>query len=519
MMEAPHLTAIAQNAIFLCEIVFLALIVNIVKRRMYTLLHLSDLHRSKHDPISNDELLSCLITDSERHKTENPQITKPNAIIVSGDIIQGLPLGATDYPAALDIQYDEAIDLLAKLSDAFVEGDRSRVIIVPGNHDVDWNASRSAMEKVDIKDQDIPALLSLAGSPYRWSWKTQELFRISDITKYETRLDSFRKLIEEFYVGTALQYPIDPNLYWNLFALDEGKIVVCAFNSCSNNDCFNYIGSIPYSAIASSHLAMSNVPLPKLKIAIWHHNTSGPPERTDYMDVETISLMIDKGFRLGLHGHHHKSDVLAYNYFISEMLSMALVSAGSLCAGPTDLPTGFRRQYNIIEIADDYRHARIHVREMRGAGVFVPGRLVSIGSSSYMDVKWSGFVASSLVNSGRSDMEVLKVVEEIEKLISADDFDDSVKLIKANESLLGNYGRKLKIEALFKMSAWDKLLILLRNPQNIYELTLYTRAAIQRKEWDIAETILKEELKKERYESGIIQTLLDEVTMAKRILL
>src|SRR5262245_58974096 len=92
---------------------------------MYTLMHISDLHRSSANPISNDELISGLVSDQERFAYEMPEITKPQAIIVSGDLVQGLPLGAPTYPDDLKAQYDEAFDLLIRLADAFTDGDRS----------------------------------------------------------------------------------------------------------------------------------------------------------------------------------------------------------------------------------------------------------------------------------------------------------------------------------------------------------------------------------------------------------
>ena len=43
---------------------------------------------------------------------------------------------------------------------------------------------------------------------------------------------------------------------------------------------------------------------------------------------------------------------------------MAVISAGSLCAGNKELPRGVNRQYNLIVIDNNFTHARVHVREM-----------------------------------------------------------------------------------------------------------------------------------------------------------
>ena len=105
---------------------------------MFTLMHISDLHRSISAPISNNELLSSLVLDRDKCSNEQPSINNPDAIIVSGDLVQGLPIGHIGYPADLERQYEEAFAFLVELANTFVEGDRSKVIVVPGNHDVDW---------------------------------------------------------------------------------------------------------------------------------------------------------------------------------------------------------------------------------------------------------------------------------------------------------------------------------------------------------------------------------------------
>lgn len=89
---------------------------------MFNLLHLSDIHRSEVDPISNNELLSCLISDSARFKGETPPLSMPDAVVVSGDLVQGLPMGSREYPDGLRKQYDQALEFLARLADVFVQG-------------------------------------------------------------------------------------------------------------------------------------------------------------------------------------------------------------------------------------------------------------------------------------------------------------------------------------------------------------------------------------------------------------
>jgi 3',5'-cyclic AMP phosphodiesterase CpdA len=99
---------------------------------VFSILHISDLHRSPRDPISNDELVSALVGDRDRYVHEEPAIPAPDAIVVSGDIIQGVPLGAANHEAELAAQYEVAGQFLDELVRRFLNGDRSRLILVPG---------------------------------------------------------------------------------------------------------------------------------------------------------------------------------------------------------------------------------------------------------------------------------------------------------------------------------------------------------------------------------------------------
>src|SRR5437870_2400034 len=102
-----------------------------------SILHISDLHRNPDSPIRNDALLGSLENDRQRYTMkEDPLVRPPDIIIVSGDIIQGVPPGTIDVDEKLREQYGEALDFLGQAADLLVAGDRQRVVLVPGNHDV-----------------------------------------------------------------------------------------------------------------------------------------------------------------------------------------------------------------------------------------------------------------------------------------------------------------------------------------------------------------------------------------------
>src|SRR5205823_5160066 len=102
-----------------------------------SILHISDLHRDPDNPIRNDVLLDSLENDRRHYcAEETPSVRRPDLIIVSGDIIHGIKSDAPEPDKKLREQYHEALDFLNVLTDRFVAGDRGRVVIVPGNHDV-----------------------------------------------------------------------------------------------------------------------------------------------------------------------------------------------------------------------------------------------------------------------------------------------------------------------------------------------------------------------------------------------
>src|SRR5262245_16047781 len=115
-----------------------------------SILHLSDLHRDPTNEVRNKALLLSLEQDRDRYRIETPKISDPNLIIVSGDIIHGVKHDEPNAEAELQRQYDQAESFLSELADRFVDGDRERVVIIPGNHDVSFFHAHQAMKQVKV---------------------------------------------------------------------------------------------------------------------------------------------------------------------------------------------------------------------------------------------------------------------------------------------------------------------------------------------------------------------------------
>lgn len=459
---------------------------------MFSILHISDLHRSSSDPISNDELLSTLIADRDKYVREDPPIVPPQAIVVSGDLVQGVPLDvdAADASQELERQYDVALEFLTRLTDRFVEGERSRVILVPGNHDVAWGVAKAAMIPVAVDDGTVTLSPNAFGpeTDLRWSWKERCVYRIVDRDLYEKRFDGYRRLVNEFYNGIDLPYALSNDLYFQLFELLDGRIGVAAFNSCAGNDCYSFHGAIPEKALAQAHIGLRDKDAGyDLLMAVWHHNVQGAPYASDYMDLSAVYRLIGKGFRLGLHGHQHRSEMIDRYIHLPEQAPMAVVSVGSLCAGHKELPTGVNRQYNILELDDELSSTRVHVREMAIATVFGQGRRTEFGGKSFVDLNWG----NARLQSARLARERDAVVRA-EKSLNDGDFAGAVSLLAPLDPAFDTYARTLLVEALTQGALWKEALQVLDPPKSVRDLTLLIHAAVEIGHFDEAEVSLAE---------------------------
>jgi predicted MPP superfamily phosphohydrolase len=450
----------------------------------YTILHLSDLHRSSAHPIRNDELISALLSDRDRYAKEAPVILAPDAIVVTGDLVYGAALGADGYAADLDEQYAVAENFLELLSQLFLDGDRSRLVIVPGNHDVDWNGAKAAMRLAE--GDEIPNRFTLqnctASSDLRWDWRERRIYKIVERDLYEQRLLRFDRLVERFYAATDVR----STPLFRIHQLAEGRICLVAFNSCHGNDPFTLQGCIKEGAIAEAHLTLREL-RPTLAVAAWHHNIERPPPAIDYMDPVTVAEMIGKGFRLGLHGHQHRADAVHRYVRLPDEERMAVISAGSLCAGGADLPTGVNRQYNVVEIDDDLEAARVHVREVVTGTIFAPARRSEFGLHTYVDLKWER--PAGPLGGGTEDEPAR--LEAADRALGEGHPERVPEALGDLVPAAGSYARRLLAKALEALGRWEELATLLDPPTNSGELFQATNALVEAGTPDVASAFLQ----------------------------
>ena len=338
-----------------------------------SILHISDLHRDRNNPIRNDVLLDSLENDCRHFSAEeDPRVRVPDLIVVSGDIIQGIRSDVPEPDKRLREQYDEASGFMSRLAERFVGGDRERVIIVPGNHDVSAYHVDKSLELVDVlpdRNKKLINELFLAESELRWSWADFNLYKIADPAMYIQRMAAFAQFYSDFYDGKRT-YDLDPAKQLDVFDYPEFDLTIAGFSSCYNNDLYNRQGAIHPGCIAEAGARLRHPSFAsRLRMAVWHHNTEGPPARSDYMDPDLIQNLIDRGFSLGLHGHQHRPQYLDTRFRHGIERKITVISAGTLCGGP-DFRHG--RAYNVIELSTAERAGRLHVREMQNDNLSLP---------------------------------------------------------------------------------------------------------------------------------------------------
>jgi hypothetical protein len=239
-------------------------------------------------------------------------------------------------------------------------------------------------------------LLQAPNSVLRWSWDDLAFYEIADANHYGTRLDGFRSFYSGFYRGRRA-YASEPGQQYDLFDYPNFNLTVVGFSSCHNNDPLNRVGAIHPDAIAQAAIRLREYRYRnRLVLAVWHHNTSGSPLQFDYMDPTTLQILIDNGFSIGFHGHQHKEQFIDEKFAVGESRKITVISAGTLCAGPSGLPSGYSRAYNLLELDTVALTGRLHLRHMHnetfGSPVWGPG-FFRASLKTYIDFRVQGPVS------------------------------------------------------------------------------------------------------------------------------
>ncbi len=303
------------------------------------ILHLSDLHFGTLDQAN---LWSSQLAEDLRNELEIPQL---DALILSGDI--------ANY--STPDEYNAAEHFLNKLRQQF-SLTPEQIIIVPGNHDINWKQAKKAyrLERREEYDGELREGCYIDRG---------DIIEIRDEQDYKQRFANF----SHFYqVIKGEPYPPDYEQQGILHHLTEQNLLILGLNSAWQLD-HHYKTRANIHPIALSN-ALDQINLNQktyqncLKIAVWHHpiHSTGEDRITDAAFLDRLAVA---GFRLFLHGHVHEAKTSNYRYDMNkDGRNLDQICAGTFGAPTKELVTGTPWQYNLLKFEGDKLTVRTRCR-------------------------------------------------------------------------------------------------------------------------------------------------------------
>lgn len=467
-----------------------------------TVLHISDLHRDSGSAITTDSLLESLRRDRERYTADG--IPAPDLAVVSGDIVYGVNSNSPEADALLKKQYVEAATFLTGLADMFFHGDRDRVILVPGNHDISHphviRATESTAIPTDATQRALLASqLSEDNSTWRWVASDFALRRLVDQDMYGRRLEPYAEFYIDFYASKR-SFSLDPSKQFAVHDLAHLGLVVVGLSSCCDNDLFNRAGRIHPDCVAGATRAVAgHVKDGRVALAVWHHNLAGGPKDADYVDADVLQSLIDGGFVVGLHGHQHRPQFLEHRFTADRKMAISVISAGTLCGGPKTLPSGRMRSYNLIVLDAEQRTGTVHVREMKNSGFGLP-----VWGAAYVN-EFSGPSMSFELKISLRPGSVMQAIAAAAELLQKGDHAGAYGLASLHPE--DGIARRVAVEALTRLEDWAGLQTFCSPPRSSPEFIALAGALYETgKKLDLAK-LLESDFARNSADAGVRQAV------------
>ncbi|NER97782.1 MAG: GAF domain-containing protein [Symploca sp. SIO1B1] len=251
------------------------------------------------------------------------KINKLDSLIISGDIANKSTL--EEYKVA-----KQFIDNLCQ--DFSLEP--KQIIIVPGNHDLNWEQTKKAFHPKNNKEKP-------------------KIYIEKD--KYKQRFVHF----SEFYKDIKGQsYPLDDDKQYTLDHLPKQHLLILGLNSAWQLDHDDkYCASINMDAL---NKALTEIKYNKdyqncIKIAVWHHPVNSECEGK-ISDSAFLHRLVNYGFRFFLNGHMHIREAETSNYRYEKIYQEEKIygiCAGTFGVHTSELSKATLWQYNLLEFNTD----------------------------------------------------------------------------------------------------------------------------------------------------------------------
>jgi 3',5'-cyclic AMP phosphodiesterase CpdA len=333
------------------------------------ILHLSDLHVT-HDGRELNQLWG----------RARPAVAgqRFDFVVISGDLTQ----------RASPAEYAKLKRFLEAEIEPLVIGDRdkvkTRVVIIPGNHDVDWSAEVFETLALANAKSELATQWFADG---QWRPETQpyrvKLGDFGHTSAFEIRADRYHErfaavqaFLTDYYAGQLVppHRPfglLDPHGTgtgdWQAHVFPDLHVAILGFNSCYRNDRYWHGAQIHEDAIteARDHVDRLDVSRNFLRIGVWHHGLESHRSRPDRLTFENLTALVTSGIKVGFHGHVHKSHAQLHRFITDDF---ALVSTGTLGAASDDRPDAVANQFSIVDLHRN--RLRVDVYESEGLGAY-----------------------------------------------------------------------------------------------------------------------------------------------------
>ena len=286
------------------------------------ILHLSDIHLEV--TAQAQRYFTQLATDL----TQNLKVKQLDYLIISGDIAN----------RSMDEEYEAAFLLVDKLVKRYGL-DPNRIIIVPGNHDLNWELSEDAYEFVHKRKFPKP----LPEGRYIDAGSAGAL--ICNEAKYKKRFEYFNDRFYQKIYNKA--YPEEYAQQAILHSCPEDKILFLALNSCweIDHEYKDRAGIHPNAMANAIEKILTEDYDGWLKVAIWHHPVNSSESMKDVAFLEQLAV---NGFQLGIHGHIHEAKDENFHY--DTQRGLRIIAAGTFGAHRKEQLPGIPLQYNLLTL-------------------------------------------------------------------------------------------------------------------------------------------------------------------------
>jgi hypothetical protein len=165
---------------------------------------------------------------------------------------------------------------------------------------------------------------------------------------------------------------------------------------------------------------------------------------------------------------------------------MALISAGSLCVGPRELPPGVHRQYSVLDLQPSRNVVRVHIREAIGPLIYAESKRIELGNKDSVELSWT------TTSTSRPRMtEETEMLDEAFRAYAEKDLEKAAQIL-AGLSVGSGPGRALKIQVLTDLERRSELIDLLQEPRSADELMVLIEAVCGVRSYQRARDVLRE---------------------------